>query len=401
MKANYQRITSLTGSAVLSAASPYFVTKFNLSVLVVFVLTMVLPSWCGNGLAVEDPASQQAFSSPEQAKRLDAMKHKGPAASLTIVPVMLVGRPFDRMTDALGVLLEQQGLRSIELGRTPFTGGVKAEMRALCGSLASFLRTNAIATDYALYAEFNGPSLDEIRAVVLEKSGEVVWMDHQTTRDNAFQALGTQREPMTLLTFLTERLRPQFSLNDETARSGSHKLQDRFNAQSGYGSAEETGKLMPARVKAMKQSRQQATLTVLGVRMEGAVNVASASDLAKRINKTKLFQKAEPAKKPILLEASLGSGDQAKYLWAIAREFQAYIKKNPPEADYALYADYLFNRQDWRQGGVQFVVCDRQGEWVMAELTNSGHEDYQRVKPISAEGCDTLLVERLQGFLLK
>ena len=88
-----------------------------------------------------------------------------------------------------------------------------------------------------------------------------------------------------------------------------------------------------------------------------------------------------------------------RYLWTIAREFQAYVKKNPPEADYVLYADYIFDRQHWQQGGVQFVVCDRQGEWVIAELTNSDQEDYQRIKPISAEGCDTLLVERLADRL--
>jgi hypothetical protein len=149
----------------------------------------------------------------------------------------------------------------------------------------------------------------------------------------------------------------------------------------------------------MKESRQKATLMVLGVRMDGAVNITNASDLAKRIGETKLFQAAVPAKQPALLEAKLAGGDQMRYLWTIAREFQAYVKKNPPDADYVLYADYIFDRQHWQQGGVQFVVCDRQGEWVIAELTNSDQEDYQRVKPISAEGCDKLLVERLADRL--
>ena len=138
---------------------------------------------------------------------------------------------------------------------------------------------------------------------------------------------------------------------------------------------------------------------VLGVRMDRAVNITNADDLAKRLGETKLFQAAVPAKQPVLLEAKLAGGDQMRYLWTIAREFQAYVKKNPPPADYVLYADYIFDRQHWQQGGVQFVVCDRQGEWVIAELTNSDQEDYQRVKPISAEGCDKLLVERLADRL--
>ena len=37
-------------------------------------------------------------------------------------------------------------------------------------SLAAFLKTNPITTDYAMYVEFNGPSLDEVRAVVVDKA---------------------------------------------------------------------------------------------------------------------------------------------------------------------------------------------------------------------------------------
>jgi hypothetical protein len=335
----------------------------------------------------------------EQPARLDALKAKGPEASLLILPMMIAGRPFDRATDFLGVLLEQRGLQHIEIGRVPFTAGVKTEMPVLSVSLAGFLRTNSIATDYALYVELNGPTLDEVRAAIMDKSGGMVWSDHQTTRDKAFQALGTPRDPMTLMAFLVDRLSPQFSLNDDTAKKRSHKLEDALKANSGYAPAGETEERMPARLKTMKESRQKATLMVLGMRMDQAVNITNASDLAKRIGETKLFQAAVPAKQPVLLEAKLSGGDQMRYLWTIAREFQAYVKKNPPDADYVLYADYIFDRQHWQQGGVQFVVCDRQGEWVIAELTNSDQEDYQRVKPISAEGCDKLLVERLADRL--
>lgn len=45
------------------------------------------------------------------------------------------------------------------------------------------------------------------------------------------------------------------------------------------------------------------------------------------------------------------------------------------------------------------ILCDRQGDWVLVDLSNSDQPDYQEIKPISAEGCDTLLVERLKGKL--
>ena len=312
---------------------------------------------------------------------------------------MVAGRPFDRATDVLGVLLEQQGLQHLQLMRKPFTAGVKTEPKVLSTALAAFLSANPIATDYALYAELNGNTLDEIRAVVVDRTGKVVWTDHQTTRDRAFQALASPRDPMTLLVFLVERLRPAFSLSHDTANKRSHEQEDRMTANRGYGPASEIEGQMPSRLKTMKASRQKATLMVLGVRMTGTVNLTNSNDLAKRITETKLFKTATRSRPPVLLERSATDGDQLKYLWAIAREFQAYVKNNPPDADYVLYADYMFNRQHWQQGGVQFVVCDRQGEWVLAELTNSDHEDYQRVKPISAEGCDKLLVDCLANRL--
>ncbi len=327
------------------------------------------------------------------------MKAKGPNASLTILPVMIVGRPFDRASAVLGVGLEQNGLQTIALGKTPFRAGVKVEFPVLSAALADFLKTNAVATDYALYAEFNGPTLDEVRAVVVKKTGEIVWVDHQTTQDRAFQALGTPRDPMILLNFVVERLSAQLGLNEETAKNRSRKLEEELTANSGYAPAIEREERMPARLKTMKESRPKATLLVAGVRIGGAVNVTNSADLAKRIGQAKLFESVVAARKPPLLEARLTDGDQMRYLWTIAREFQAYVKKNPPDADYVLYADYIFDRQHWQQGGVQFVVCDRQGEWVIAELTNSDQQDYQRVKPISAEGCDKLLVDRLADRL--
>jgi hypothetical protein len=354
------------------------------------LVVLLVSCFCRPGFAAEAPPV-----SPAQQERLDVIKAKGPEASLSILPVMFVGRPFDKVTDFLGVLLEQQGLQHIEIGKAPFTAGVKTEMPVLSVSLAGFLKTNSIATDCALYVEINGPTLDEVRAVVVNKSGEMVWSDHQTTRDKAFQALGDHRDPMALLTFLVERLSPQFSLNDDTAKKRSHKLEDAMKANSGYAPAGEMEERMPARRKTLKESRQKATLLVAGVRIGGAVNVTNSADLAKRIGETKLFKSVVAAKKPLLLEARLTDGDQMRYLWAVARGLQAFVKKNPPPADYVLYADYMFNRQHWQQGGVQFVVCDHQGEWVIAELSNSDQEDYQRVKPISAEGCDTLLIERL------
>jgi len=44
-------------------------------------------------------------------------------------------------------------------------------------------------------------------------------------------------------------------------------------------------------------------------------------------------------------------------------------------------------------------VCDRKGEWVIAELANSHHPDYRSIKPTSQEDCNALLVSRLTRYL--
>lgn len=121
------------------------------------------------------------------------MKQKGSGASLTILPARLAGQPFDRMTEFVGLLLEQQGLKNIELGKSAFTPGDKVELKNLAEGVGEFVTKNPITTEYALYAEFNGSrqtGLNGLRAVVVDKSGATVWTDRQSGEDDAFKKLG-------------------------------------------------------------------------------------------------------------------------------------------------------------------------------------------------------------------
>lgn len=124
----------------------------------------------------------------------------------------------------------------------------------------------------------------------------------------------------------------------------------------------------------------------------------NATDLVKMINDAGLC-KAEPAVQPLLLTASQADPNEMKVMWDLAREFRDHARKNPVDADYVLYADYRFNPQMWEAGFVHLIVCDRKGEWVIADLRNSHHPEYQNIKPVSREGCDKILVEMLRGYL--
>ncbi len=366
---------------------------------------LFVSGWASAQQTLQKPAPETLAGkpgvSPEQQKRMELMKSKGTEASMTILPVRLAGKPWDRVTEVVGVLLEQQGLKNIELGKIAFEPATETDMGSLAVSVGKFVRKQPITTEYALYAEFNGnrqTGLDELRAVVLDKTGAVVWTDRQTPQDEAFKRLES-REPMTLSVLLVERLSPPLGLNEETAKAARPgKMARLMEERSGLPPENERAPL-PERQKEMKESRQKVTLMVFSVRIGGdAVDEASAANLAKMINDAGLC-KAVAAKQSVLLKASQADPNEQKALWDLAREFRDYAKKNPTNADYVLYADYAFNPQHWEQGFVHFVVCDRKGEWVIVDFQNSHHPDYQSIKPTSRDGCDELLVKRLESYL--
>lgn len=328
------------------------------------------------------------------------MMCRGPEGSLTVLPVVLAGQPFDRVSEVVGMLLEQQGLKNIELFATPFAPAVGTEMARLADSLGEFVKKNPVTTEYALYAEFNGNreiGLVELRAVVVDKGGRVVWMDRQGAQDEVMQRLES-KEPMTFSVLLAERLCPALGLNEETAKAAKPgAMARRMEERSGLPPESEREQL-PERQKLLKESGHSVKLVIFPVRIGGAANAASAKELATMISNAGLCTSTPAAQSP-LLKASQADPNELKVLWALARDFREYCRKNPTDADYVLYADYVFNPERWQQGFVHFVVCDRNGEWVIVDLQNSHHPDYQSVKPTSREDCNRILVKSLQGYL--
>jgi hypothetical protein len=185
------------------------------------ILAALLVIWTSLPASAADVPSGQHGLSSEQRKRIEVMKTKGPEASLTILPVRVAGQPFDRVTEAVGLLLEQQGLKNIELGKSAFKPADKAGPETLAGAVGEFVKENPIATKYALYVEYNGnfqTGLNELRAVVVDQAGAIVWTVRHTPEDTAFKKLGSP-DPMTMSVLLVERLGPQLGLNDETAKA--------------------------------------------------------------------------------------------------------------------------------------------------------------------------------------
>ncbi len=372
------------------------------SVFGALVTVLLASAW----MFAQEAATKPGVS-PEQKKRLDLMKSKGTEASLTILPVRLGGKPLAqetaqardfraRVTEVVGLFLEQQGLQNIELQKTAFEPAAKTDMASLAASLAEFVKQHPITTEYVLYAELR---TDGMSALVGDKTGAVVWSDRLTAQDKLFKS--GPPEPMAVIALLVKRLSPQLGLTEQTKKAAKPgKIAAVMAERSGEPPENETTPL-PGRQDEMKKAMPNATLVVFPPRVRVAENAAeagNAADLVKLINAAGLC-KAEPAKQSLLLKASQADVNEAKVMWDLAREFRDYARKNPTDADYVLYADYRFNPQRWEAGFVHFIVCDRRGEWVLADLVNSHHPEYQSIKPTSREDCDKILVKRLKDYL--
>lgn len=172
-----------------------------------------------SGWSIAETSQNQTAAS--QPQRLALLKSKGTEASLSILPVQFTGRPSDLVTNIIGLLLERQGLKTIELSKTVFGPEPEIDLPDLASSAGEFVKRHPVMTDYVLYIEVNGSlmeGLKDFRMVVVDKAGDVIWSDSQTKEDDAIKEIQSLQIP-TICQYLVRRLSPQLGLNDETAKA--------------------------------------------------------------------------------------------------------------------------------------------------------------------------------------
>lgn len=356
------------------------------------------------GITLRAPtAFADETSSPAQVQLQEQMKAKGTDASLTILPVRVGGRPFDRVSEALGVLLEQQGLKNIELGTKAYDPAADADLLQLADGLGKFVTENPITTDYALYVEYNANlpqlKLESVRGAIVDKQGAVVISRQTTPEELEKLQQGDHPDLMTISVGVAEQIGPHFGLNEQTAAAAKPgKMAQLMEERSGIPTESERNAVI-ARAEAMRKAGPARTLLVLTPRVMGkATQVDSAAALASQINEAKLCV-ATAALEVTEFHASQRDPNELKALWEFAREVREHVRQHPPETDYVLAADFVFTPMNWERGFVHFVVCDAHGEWVLVDLQNSHHKAYQSIRPVSQDDCDRLLVKRLAGEL--
>jgi hypothetical protein len=361
-------------------------TVFGL-ILVTFLLG---PAPC-QALGGEDP--QQST----QQERFAALKSQGVAASLTIAPVVLAGRPMGKVGEVVGIMLEQSGMTNLEVSTAAYTPPSGADLAGVAQGFGQFIGQNPVETDYVLWGEYLGSpqsGVSEIRGVVVDREGNLVWSHSETPEGELFKE-HQPADPMGCSVVLAQLVGRALNLPEPQEDAIEGKLAKRFREQAGLPE-DKVYQEMESRQQAVKKAGSDVTMAVYPVRLGDKVDQSSAELLAKLINEAGLCRASVASEQP-WFEIKRDSNQQ-KLLWSLARQFRDHLSAQPkPTADYVLYADYYIGEN--AAHAVHFVVCDSDNNWVVVDFANSHHEDFQKLAPKTWQDCSQHVVQRLEGYL--
>jgi len=322
--------------------------------------------------------------------------------SLAIHSVMVDGNPMKNVAEGLGLILEKKGFRKISIAGAPFEAGEEgskeSSFEARARAFAAFAAKEKPASDFSLYAEFVGSpgKVEAVRGVLADGKGNVVWKDEQVPGDPDFDRVNP-KELMTCCLLLAERLDPLLVKSPKAETEEEGPMERLWAAKSGLPDAGER-KAMEARCAAMKKKAGEFRIVVFPVRLIKGVDRAAAEGLCSLLEKEKLCSGAAVAAASPRFEVK-PSSNEMKMLWDLARTFRKYVGEKAPDADYVLCADYMMSPRDGRVMAVHFVICDHGGEWVVVDMSNEHHDDFQAISPKTAADCNRLVIRRLKGYL--
>lgn len=318
--------------------------------------------------------------------------------SLTIFPVTAMGEQHKNMGEALGLLLEKSGFRRIKIAEVSFRPQAEADFDKIAASFGRFIGENPIATDYALYCEFQGTpqeGVQGVREVLVDKEGKVFWTDVQAPRDPDFERIKPSN-PMTCCMLVTERLRPMLVLASPEELEGEGEMARLWARKSGTPDKKELDAIKVRQGK-MRETAGQATVVVYPIRVGKKADRESAEHLVSLLNERNLCR-ARVADEPLSFEVKLNSNEQ-RVLWDMAKTFQSHMREKAPAADYALYGDHIIVPHTGKVWAVHFVVCDGNGDFVIVDFQNDHHRDFRAISPESLQDCNRLAATRLAGYL--
>ncbi len=342
------------------------------------------------------PDTPRAPATAVNADAAAKFKAAGRAAGLTVLPTRLGPGPVPQVGEVVAIMLERAGMTDLETSSQAFTPPENAGEAETAKALGEFVKANPPATAYVLYTEFMGSpqaGVAEVRSFVVNKQGDVAWQDRQVKGDADFDRI-KPREPLQCCILVAERLRPVLGLgnpNDENAPTG--KIAQRWQKNTGLPDKAETAAI-EQRGEAFKKSAANATLLIYPAHAGDSFSPESAKSISAALVGAKLT-KATAAENGPKLETTPNMNEQ-KVLWAMAHAFSEQVKKNPPETDYVMFADYLMGKN--AVGGVHFAICNKSGELVVVDFQNNHWPDFKEIDPKTREDCDRLVIKRMERF---
>ena len=323
----------------------------------------------------------------------------GPDSSVTIVPVIMAGDPSKDVADVVGVMLEQEGMPNIRTVEQEFVPAAGASLEQVAESFGTHASAQSLKTDCALFAEFVGTpktGVAEIRAVLVDSAGKVLWNDCQKPGDADFDRVRPQN-PMTCCVLLRDRLKPVFKLTDATRSQAKEGRMAKLWAEKSGTPSDQERAAIGERLETLKKAGAAAAVLVYPVQLSKETDAASAEHIVKLLNEAELCQ-AQAAKADIQFDVAPNSNEQRR-LWDLAKAVQKHVRDNPPTTDYVLCAEYTIRPHDQQVWSVHTIVCDRAGEWVIVDFQNNHQDDFQSVNPQTRDDCGALVLRRLRAHL--
>jgi hypothetical protein len=349
---------------------------------------------------------------PSASPKPDVASH---VRSVTVFPIVLgsgtpiAGVPADmskNVAELVGLFLERGGMKEIEIVDATFAPPKEADLAKLSEAFGQFVQSRTLATEYALCGQFlgtPGKGVDEIRLVVADRQGKVVLtkcLDRQQLLLKRMFSGEDKVCPMLASYYTVDALRGFWGLADPNRKDAPEgKLAKLWNEKSGVPAKSEQ-KAMQSRLDTLKKNINTSTVAVFPVRMSGKSDAQAAERLAQMLAKAGLGRARVDGVDPNLQIQP--NTNQTRILWDTARAFQGFLRKHPPTADYALLTEYGIGRSHDGKvvvGGVQFVLCDHNSDWVLLELRNDDHPDFRRINPQSPDDCGRLVVEAMEKAL--
>jgi hypothetical protein len=369
----------------------------------VLTLPVVFTFLCLCGADTRPPSAQSPAPQQDEAltARRQALHEAGRGAPLTLHPVRLLGQPSPRVAEALALVLENHGMSDLEFAAAPFEVAKDTAWDAVPALFSAHVGKSPVPAParHHLYAEFlgapkSGP--DEVRWILVDAQGALVWQDVQRKGDADFRKTAQKDpDPLGCAALVGTRL---FRLAEWQKAPGSikdGKIAKLWRENSGVPDARELA-AMKARAAALRDAPDSVRIVVLPTLAQGQHDVDSSARIAALLGK-ELGRPAVAGAADAKLPFGKDSNEQ-KRLWDLARNLRAALGKTPLDADYAFVVDLGLDPASGR-GYVHAVVCTGKGDYVVAAFANDQHTVYQEIAPKTVADAERVAVALLRQHL--